>query len=123
MTGIIPFLLTLGRGSQDYEIFVGSLLTVLQVWPLTPIYFCFLFVEIIDLPGGQSNDPLSGKYFYLPFLPATPSSLSRTFEGLLELTQRPSRDFNLAMCVVSGTTDNQGHREVCFAGGRGPRTV
>ena len=27
----------------------------------------------------------------LPFLPATPSSLSRTLKGLFELTQRPSR--------------------------------
>ena len=32
-----------------------------------------------------------GKYFSIPFLPATPSFPSRTLEGLLELTQRPSR--------------------------------
>ena len=54
-------------------------------------YFCFLFVKIIDLPGGQINDPLSGKNFFLPFLPATPSSPSRTLEELFELTWRPSR--------------------------------
>ena len=32
-----------------------------------------------------------GGYCYLLFLPATPSSLSRTLQGLFELTQRPSR--------------------------------
>ena len=34
--------------------------------------------------------PLSEKHYFLPFLPATPSSLSRTLEGLFKLTQRPS---------------------------------
>ena len=37
------------------------------------------------------NDHLLGKYFSLPFLPATPSSPSRTLEGLFELTWRPSQ--------------------------------
>ena len=53
------------------------------------IFFCFLF--LIDLPGGQINDPLFGKHNSLPFLPATPSSPSWTLEGLFELTWRPSR--------------------------------
>ena len=35
--------------------------------------------------------PSSGKHYSLPFLPATPSSPSRTLEGLFELTRRPSR--------------------------------
>ena len=35
--------------------------------------------------------PSLGKHYSLPFLTATPSSLSRTHEGLFELTQRPSR--------------------------------
>ena len=35
--------------------------------------------------------PHRGKHFSLPFLPATPSSLSRTLEGLYELTRSPSR--------------------------------
>ena len=43
------------------------------------------------MPGGQINDPSSGKHYSLSFLPATPSSLSRTREGLFELTRRPSR--------------------------------
>ena len=42
------------------------------------------------MPGGQINDPSTGKHYSLPFLPATPSSLSRTLEGLFELTRRPS---------------------------------
>ena len=52
-----------------------------QVWPLTQFFFCFLFV----------NDLLMGKYFSLPFLPATPLSPSRTLKGLFELTRCPSR--------------------------------
>ena len=40
--------------------------------------------------GGQISDPLSRRGFSLPFLPATPSSQSRTLEGLFELTRRPS---------------------------------
>ena len=47
------------------------------------IFFCFLFVN-----------PSSGKHYSLPFLPATPSSPSRTLEGLFELTKRHSRALN-----------------------------
>ena len=43
------------------------------------------------MPGGQINDPSSGKHYSLLFLPATPSSPSRSLEGLFELTRRPSR--------------------------------
>ena len=35
--------------------------------------------------------PYRGINFSLPFLPATPSSPSRTLKGLFELTRRPSR--------------------------------
>ena len=35
-----------------------------------------------------------GENYSLPFLPATPSSPSRTLEGLFELTGRPSRALN-----------------------------
>ena len=40
------------------------------------------------MPGGQINDPSSGKHCSPP---ATPSSPSRTLEGLFELTRRLSR--------------------------------
>ena len=63
--------------------------------------------KIVDLPGGQINDPSSGKHYSLQFLLATPSSLSRTLEGLFELTQLPSRALGLS--VVSGPTEIQGH--------------
>merc|ERR1711923_60177 len=63
-----------------------------QVWQLTQ--FFPLCKKLIDLPGGQINDPSSGKHYSLPFLPATPSSPSRTLEGLFELTRRPSRALN-----------------------------
>ena len=62
-----------------------------QVWPLTQFFSVSFLWKLIDLPGGQINDPSSGKHHSLPFLPATPSSLSRTLEGLFELTRHPSR--------------------------------
>ena len=67
------------------------------------------------------NDPSSGKHYSLPFLPATPSSPSRTLEGLFELTRRPFRA--LDSCVASGTTEIQGHRQVCSARREGPKTT
>ena len=51
-------------------------------------------LKIITLSGGQINDPSLGKHFSLLFLPATPSSPSRTLEGLFELTRLPSRALN-----------------------------
>ena len=57
-----------------------------QVWPLTQFFSVSFFVKNHDLPYS-----LSGKYFSLPFVPATPSSPSRTLEVLFELTRRPSR--------------------------------
>ena len=62
--------------------------TQLQVWPLTHFFFVS---KIIDLPGGQINDPSWGKHCSLMFLPATPSSASWTLEGLFELTRCTSR--------------------------------
>ena len=55
----------------------------------------------------------SGKLFSLLFLPATPSSLSQTLEGLFQLTRRPSRA--LALYVASRTTEIQGHRQLWSA--------
>ena len=53
-----------------------------QVWPPTQFFSVSFWLKIIDLPGGQINDPSSEKHYSLPFLPATPSSPSRTHEGL-----------------------------------------
>ena len=44
----------------------------------------------------------SFEWVFLP--PATPSSLSRTIEGLFELTRRLTRALNLASYVATGTT-------------------
>ena len=65
------------------------------------ILFRFLFVKkIIDLAGGQINETSSGKRYSLLFLPATPTSLSRT-QGLLELTRRPSRALESPRALLS----------------------
>ena len=55
----------------------------------------------IDLPGGPINDPSPGKYFSLPFLQATHSSLSRSLEGIFEMNQRPS----MALCIARKSQD------------------
>ena len=47
--------------------------------------------EFYDFPSRQINDPWLVKRYSLLFLPATPSSPSRTLEGLFELTRRPSQ--------------------------------
>ena len=72
--------------------------TMNQVWPLTQYFSVSFLRKLIDLPGGQINDPSSGKQYSLPFLPATPSSPSWTLEGLFELTRCPSR---APTCLVS----------------------
>ena len=55
------------------------------------VLFPFFAKKIIYLLGGQINDPSSEKQYSLLFLPATPSSPSRTLEELFELTRSPSR--------------------------------
>ena len=66
------------------------------------IFFCLLFLKkIIDLPGGQINDPSSGKHYSLPFLPAPHSSPSWTLEGLFEQTVHPSRALDSLCALLS----------------------
>ena len=67
------------------------MINIPQVWPLSQFLSVSFLWKLIDLPGEQINDPSSGKNYSLPFPPATPSSPSRTLEGLFELTRRPSR--------------------------------
>ena len=60
----------LSSNSRDLS---GCKVALDQVWPLNQL-FCVSFLwKIIDLPGGQINDPSSGKHYSLPFLPATTS--------------------------------------------------
>ena len=71
-----------------------------KVWPLTQFFSVSFLWKIIDLPGGQINDPSWEKQYSLPFLLETPLSLSRTFEGLFELTWRPSRALDLPRALL-----------------------
>ena len=50
---------------------------------------------------------LSGKRYFLPFLPATLSSPSQTLEGLFELAQRPSICPRLTSCIASELQKNK----------------
>ena len=66
-----------------------------QVWPLTLflVWSFFLF-----FPFFVKNHCLANlKYFFLPFLPGTPSSLSWTLEGLFGMTLRPSKSSSRAV--------------------------
>ena len=63
------------------------------------IFLLFPFYKkIIDMPGGQINDPLSGKDISLPFLPEKPLSPFQTIEGLFELTRHPLRALKSTRC-------------------------
>ena len=73
-------------------------------------YFCFLFVKIIDLPGGQINDPLLGKHHSLPFLPATPSSPSWALDSLCALLPELQRYKDSVRCATLGA-EVPGHRQ------------
>ena len=84
--GWIPSLNSLGRVKKQR-----------QVWPLTH-FFLFLFCKKNHW-FAQINDPSSGKHCSLPFLQATPSCLSRTLEGLFELTRHPPRALD-SPCVL-----------------------
>ena len=71
-----------------------------QVWPLTHFFlFPFCKNSLICLEG-KSMTPLRGNTNSLPFLPATPSSPSRTLQGLFELTRRPSRALDLPRALL-----------------------
>ena len=58
--------------------------------------------KIIALPGGQINDPSSGKHYSLPFLPATPSSPSRTLDSPRALLPELQRYKDTVRCAALG---------------------
>ena len=64
----------------------------------------FLVKAIIDLSGGQINDPSAGKHNSLTFLTTTPSSPSPT----LRADMAPFKGPRLASCVASRTTEIRG---------------
>ena len=59
--------------------------------------------------------------FSLLFLTASPSSPFRTLEELFELTRRTSRALNTLHALLN-KGGKKGHRQVCCARHRGPRT-
>ena len=54
-----------------------------QVWPLTQFYSVSFSCKIIDLPGGQINDPLSGKNFLSSASQQLPCLCLRPLKGFL----------------------------------------
>ena len=63
-------------------------LLIFTFWSLSDIREPIKFINL-RVGLGLVNDPLSGKHYSLPFLPAIPLSLSRTYEGLFDLTWSP----------------------------------
>ena len=110
-TQISTFLLFAHKCHNFSEFFRSSNPNFLRVWPYFPgldttnSIFSFSFLKnIIDLPGGQINDRSSGKHFSLPFLPATPSSPSRTLEGTLDLSE-----FNVNVMTQNNGAHQRSH--------------
>ena len=53
-------------------------------WPLFQFFLLTFCKKIIDLPGGQINDPrVGGKYCFLLLLPATPRPSLGPLKGFL----------------------------------------
>ena len=94
-------------GSQQHSDLINlamSSRSLYQFWPLTQFFSVSFLWKLIDLPGGQINDPSSGKHYSLPFLPATPSSLSQT---LLPELQR----YKDTVRCAALSTEVPGHRQ------------
>ena len=89
-----------------------------QVWPLTQ-FFSVSFLQKIN--GGQINGPSLRKQYSLPFLPATPSSPSRTLERLFELTRRPSRALELPSALLPELQRNKDTVRCAALGAEVPR--
>ena len=67
-------------------------------------------VEIIDLYGGQFNDPHQETIFFsIPLTP--PSFRSETLEGLFELTRHPSRSLDFRTSLTRCCFRNKRYRE------------
>ena len=65
-------------------------------------------------PPDQLCAQVRGEYCSLLFLPTIPSSAFRTLWGHFELKLQSSRALDLTfMCFASGTSEKQGHRQVC----------
>ena len=62
------------------------------------------------MPGGQINDPSSGKLYFLPFLQATPSSPSRTLDSPHALLPELQRYKDTTRCAALGV-EVPGHRQ------------
>ena len=71
--------------------------------------------KIIDLHGGQINDPSLGKLYSLPFLATTPSSWSPTLERLFKADKAPFKGTHLSrysretVCCVALGAKVTGH--------------
>ena len=85
--------------------------TTPQVWPPTQFFSCLPFCKtIIDLPGGQINNPSLEKHYSVMFLPASPSSPSRTLDLPRALLPELKRYKDTVRCGELGA-EAPGHRQ------------
>ena len=93
-----------------------------QVCPPTLNFFhVYSLRKIIDLPGGQINDPQMVNTL-LPSSQQLPLLCLGPLKGFFELTLHPSTRPQLALCVASGTTKIQGQCQFCSSK-RGPTSL
>ena len=97
------------RGGEAAKGRVVKKSSVCQVWPLTQFFSVSFLLKLIDLPGGQINDPLVGETLFSSVPPSN---------SLVSVSEP-----RLASRIASGTTEIQGHRQVCRARRRHPRTL
>ena len=82
--------------------------------------FCFLFVKN---HSKSINDPSTGKHCFSSVPPSNSLvSVSKPIKGVFWADTAPFKGPRLALCVASGTTEIQGHRQECSARREGPRT-
>ena len=87
------------------------------------IFFVSFFVQKHWFAWRSNQWSLVGrKHFYLPFLPVIPLSLSWNPSRAFWADTAPFKSPQLASCAASGTKETQGHRHLCCARRRGPRT-
>ena len=90
-----------------------------QVWPLNQFFSVSFLWKLIDLPGGQT---LIRETLFSSIPPSNSLVSVLDPQRAFWADMAPFSGPRLASCVASGTTEEQGHRQVCRARREGPRT-
>ena len=86
-------------------------------------FFCFLFVKTHRFAGRPNQWPLIGETLFSSIPPSSSLISVSDPRRAFWADTAPFSGPRLASCVASGTTEIQGHRQVCRARRGGPRTL